>query len=263
MYHSVDGACDPRYARWCVSPATFRRHMAHLADGGYTVLTIGDIVDRIERGIALPERAVGLTFDDGLEDFATGAMPILREFSFPATLFVVAGLIGRTSEWLAPLGEGRRPMLTADAIRGLADEGIEIGGHSLSHPQLDVLSAAAAADEIVGSRQRLETVIGGPVRSFAYPHGFASRTTRRLAQLAGYRSAVRVRHALSSTDENRYGLSRLIITEAHDDAGFADCLAGRGLSLAPPADRLASDCFRFVRRIQYRLGGDRNTSTAA
>jgi peptidoglycan/xylan/chitin deacetylase (PgdA/CDA1 family) len=250
MYHSVGERKNPAYDMWCVSPQRLQEQFSALKQKGYAVLTVGDYVDRLQTGAALPAKFVVITFDDGLQDFLTGAFPILDRFGFPATLYVAAGLIGKTSVWLAPLGEGQRPMLTADELRFLARSGIEIGGHTMTHPELDVLAPKVATAEIQGSRQVLEDIIGAPVHSFAYPHGYNSAKTREIVRNAGYRSAVRVRHALSERDEGRFGLSRLIITEDLDADRFLALIRGSGIPVAPPQDRLIGTLWRTVRRLR-------------
>lgn len=250
MYHSVAALKNPAYDRWCVSPARFAEQLSVLAGTGYVAMTTGDYVDHLERGAALPEKVVIITFDDGLQDFLTGALPILGRFGFGATLYVTAGMIGKTGRWLAPLGEGNRPMLTAEEVRLVAAAGIEIGGHSMTHPELDTLTAAEALDEIGGSRRRLEDILAAPVRSFAYPHGYNSSQTQEIVRKVGYRSAVRVRHALSERNEARYGMSRLIITEDLDASRFLALIEGKGVPVAPPQERLAGRLWRTARRVR-------------
>ncbi|MEM9635021.1 MAG: polysaccharide deacetylase family protein [Pseudomonadota bacterium] len=253
MYHSVATDVDERYRTWSVTPERFSEHMQALADNGYAVLGISTALNRLDTGLPLPENVAILTFDDGLRDFLENAFPILNRHGFEATLYVVAGLISNNSSWLAPLGEGERPMLRPDEIKSLHANGIEIGAHSLSHPELDILDSAACERELRGSKSVLEEITGSKVEAFAYPHGYASPTTRQMAREAGFSSAVRVRHALSHTSENRFGLSRLIVTQDYDQAGLISLLKGKGIPTAPPQDRFAGTCWRLVRRIRNRL----------
>jgi peptidoglycan/xylan/chitin deacetylase (PgdA/CDA1 family) len=248
MYHSIDEQVSEGYSRWAVSSARFRLHMSVLAEDGYEVFTVSQLVELLQTGAQLPLKCAALTFDDGLRDFQTGAVPVLNQFGFAATLYVVAGLIGHTSRWLSPLREGERPMLDARELRDLSAAGIEIGAHSMTHPQLDLLRKEDAVSEICDSRHVLEDILGTSVNAFAYPHGYASRTTREIVRDAGFSSAVRVRHALSSSDEDLFGLSRLIITEDIDMSTLRALLQGEGVPLAPPQDRFVSGCWRFVRR---------------
>jgi peptidoglycan/xylan/chitin deacetylase (PgdA/CDA1 family) len=74
---------DPTY----ITPAFFRRRLERLRDGGYNVLPLAEALDRVESG-TLPPRSVAITFDDGTRDFAELAVPLLREFGMPATVYV-------------------------------------------------------------------------------------------------------------------------------------------------------------------------------
>lgn len=70
-----------------VQPAVFRERMALLKSGGYEVLPLDEAL-RLLHANRLPSRAVTITFDDGFHDFHKLAIPILREFEFPATVYV-------------------------------------------------------------------------------------------------------------------------------------------------------------------------------
>lgn len=66
-------------------------------------------------------------------------------------------------------------MMRPEHVQRLARSGMEIGAHTVTHPILARLDHASACAEIAGGRERLETVIGSPVRLFAYPNGVPSR----------------------------------------------------------------------------------------
>src|SRR6185503_6326745 len=70
-----------------ITPQIFRRRLEILAELGCSVLSLDDALIRLWAG-DLPPRSVVITFDDGFNDFAAQALPILREFGFPATLYL-------------------------------------------------------------------------------------------------------------------------------------------------------------------------------
>src|SRR5690606_36506277 len=89
-YHSVDPSGSPI----SIDRDAFRAHVRWLASGPIRVVDL-DVL------IALPPEtdAVSLTFDDGFENFASTAWPLLLDHGLPVTLFVVTGFVGRSNTW--------------------------------------------------------------------------------------------------------------------------------------------------------------------
>jgi peptidoglycan/xylan/chitin deacetylase (PgdA/CDA1 family) len=251
LYHSISAEATPEFQKWAVHPDTFAGHMAYLRDHRYAPVTVAQLAKAIiDPTAALPEQPVVITFDDGLADFYTGALPVLMNCRFAATLYITTGFVGRTSRWLSPLGEGNRPMLTWSQIAEIQAGGVECGAHTLSHPQLDIISRAAARNEIGRCKSRLEQQLGQPVETFAYPSGYYDVTLRRYVQEAGYLAACGVKHAMSTTTDDRFALARIVVTDTNDKSveSFARLLMGEGLPIAPTRRRLGTRGWRLVRR---------------
>ncbi|HWP02354.1 MAG TPA: polysaccharide deacetylase family protein [Gemmatimonadaceae bacterium] len=70
-----------------MSPATLERRMSYLRAHDYSVLPLGEALERLRDG-TLPPRAVAVTFDDGTHDFEVRARPILERYRIPATVYV-------------------------------------------------------------------------------------------------------------------------------------------------------------------------------
>jgi peptidoglycan/xylan/chitin deacetylase (PgdA/CDA1 family) len=77
-----------------IPPEQFRRRLVRLRERRCHVLPLGDALARLHAG-TLPPRSVALTFDDGTQDFAERAAPLLREFDVPATVYLATYYCGR------------------------------------------------------------------------------------------------------------------------------------------------------------------------
>lgn len=248
LYHSVSPEASSRYRRYCVSRQQFVAHMRCIRDEGYTPLGVSALRDAIATGALLPHRPVVLSFDDGLRDFFEGGLPVLSELGFPATLYVVAGLVGRTATWLRDEGEADRPLMTWAQLREAATLGIECGAHGLRHLPLDVLPARAYEDEIVAPKAILEDGLGQAVRTFAYPYGYHTSAIKARVREAGYDSACAVRHAMSHPTDDPYAMARLIVTSDVSTSTLAHWLAGHRLAVATSGERLRTKAWRQFRR---------------
>lgn len=180
MYHylrTVDAFNDPLGYRLSVAPELFAAQLNWLAAAGYTTVRM-ETVERCLRGEQIcPERAIALTFDDGYIDAHTTALPLLQEHGFVATFYIVSGFVGKTG------------YMGWDELRTLHDAGMEIGAHSMHHPDLTTLSYGAAYAEIMGSRQQLATELQISVASFCYPAGQFNGQIASIVRETGFTNA--------------------------------------------------------------------------
>jgi glycosyltransferase involved in cell wall biosynthesis len=99
-----------------------------------------------------------------------------------------------------------------DGVRALAAAGVEIGGHTVTHPILPRTAPDRARDEIAAGRAQIEAALGRPVTAFAYPNGDHDDATVRLVREAGFAWAFTVSDAPWDGDPLR--LPRRCVTEA-------------------------------------------------
>lgn len=251
LYHSVAETVAPRYSRWAVKPTAFAAQMAHLRRAGYQALTVTQLAQILtQMPTALPTKPVVITFDDGLADFYTDALPVLQQYELPATLYITTGYVEAQSRWLADLGEGHRAMMSWAQIAELPGYGIECGAHTHTHPQLDTLPRAQARHEITFSKRLLEEKLGRTVDSFAYPHGYHDRTVQQMVREAAFSSASAVKHAMSCTCDDRFALARIIIAGDTSIQHFARMVGGQGIAMSPKCERLETKLWRLFRQWQ-------------
>ncbi len=185
VYHSFDrgGSCVS------VTPERFREHLSIIKSMGYSTITASEMVAAIGGGKPIPEKSVVLTFDDGLWNNYEVAFPILTEFGFTATIFLVTGYTGRTSTWERTPGIPALPLLTWDKIREMESCGIDFQPHSVTHPHLTRLPDRDLERELRQSRGDIEDKLGKSAAIFCYPYGdYDTRVMDHLQRL-GFKAA--------------------------------------------------------------------------
>lgn len=184
LYHHVSGETP---AVTSVAPDRFRAHLDYLADNGFVVLPLGEIVDALRAGRSVPDNAVAITFDDAYRSVYTEAFPLLRRRGLPFSVFVNSEAIDA----------GYNNYMTWEQLREVAAAGAEIGNHSHSHAHLVRREPGESrrewrkrvTAEVVKARERLlEEIPGaeGAARLFAYPYGEYNEALRNLVAAQGY-----------------------------------------------------------------------------
>jgi peptidoglycan/xylan/chitin deacetylase (PgdA/CDA1 family) len=184
-YHDISDGRAPL----AIAPALFEEHLDSLVDSGATTLTVSSLAAALRSG-RVPERAVCLTFDDGYGSVAATAGPLLAERGLVATVYCVAGYLGRVNDWPSQPGwVERRPLASARALEELARSGFEIGAHGYHHQPLANAPDEDVRREVVTSRVMLADAIGVPVETFAYPYGLLPTSGVPTTVRAVYRAA--------------------------------------------------------------------------
>ncbi len=229
MYHSIGAEISPgrhAYFRTATTPGTFLRHMKTLRRRGVRTLTLSQAAFELANPSLAPAGpAVALTFDDAYLDFRTAAWPVLESLGMSATVFVSTAYMGRD------FPAGPRCMATADVL-ALARAGVEIGSHTVTHPQLVDVPRLRLWAELGQSHATLSGIVGHPVTSFSYPYRFPSERASFRRQLeaalveCGYRQGVTTTIGIADTACDSLFMRRLPINDDDDDALFAAKLDG-------------------------------------
>ncbi|MDD3078809.1 MAG: polysaccharide deacetylase family protein [Paludibacter sp.] len=119
--------------------------------------------------------AMALTFDDGFEAHYTYAYPVLKEHNIPATFFVNSGNLVHKGE----TQKGRYGFW--EDFKEMADNGYEIGSHSLTHPDLTSLPYNSIYEELEQDKENIESNIGKKCLSHAYPYCLNNEDVRNVA----------------------------------------------------------------------------------
>ena len=172
VYHRVANVShDP--LQLCVSPQNFKKQIIYLKKN-FNLIPLSQMVNNL-KSHKIKERAVAVTFDDGYSDNLYTALPILEEFNVPATIFITTGNIDSQEDFYWDKNTAKedrgRPM-TAEEIKKIASHPlIEIGAHTVHHPNLKKINTDKQEEEIMKSKIMLEKILDKKIFGFAYPFG--------------------------------------------------------------------------------------------
>jgi len=202
----------------CITVRAFESHLSWLRRLGYKSVSL-DLVAALaedpERGVAVPRRAFAITFDDGYRDNHDHAWPILANYGFVATIFVVSSAIGGDNGFDRLNTPESVPMLSATQIQEMHRGGVSFGSHTRSHPHdLVGLPPQTAEDEIQHSRREIEDIVQAPVHHFSYPYTRVHPRLEKQVREGGYRSAC----AGVGTSFKQFRLSRVFVSQRYGPA---------------------------------------------
>ncbi|MFV0136879.1 polysaccharide deacetylase family protein [Streptomyces sp. HMX87] len=244
MYHAVAVEPDDATRALSVTPEAFAEQMAVVADRGLTPVGTAELAAAWRSGRPLPERPVLVTFDDGYEGVHRHALPVLAEHGFPATLFVSTGWLRGPHD----TGGALDTMLDWAQVRDLAAAGVEIGGHSHSHPQLDRLDGDGLRFELIHCKEIIADQLGSAPSSFAYPYGYSDRRVRAAVRETGYAQALAVGNGLARRRQGPYALRRVTVRRSTGIEEFARLVEGRAIGRTFARDRALTKGYALVRR---------------
>lgn len=216
-----------------VRPERFRAQIELLLEAGFQFVTVAELA-RLAAVGEPPAGYAAISFDDGMRNNYSTALPILSEYGIVATVYVTIGFIGGKSPWIGAASD--RSMLDEQEIRELAAAGWELGAHTMTHPDLCELDYESARREIHDSKVALEAIAGVPVETFAYPFGRYNQTAIAAAAASELAAAV----ATGRGGRGPYELQRAMIGAADPMAIVMLKLADRyePLLQLPPIDLL-------------------------
>lgn len=203
-----------------VTPAQFEAQLDWLARNHYRVLRLGELIGFLAGREPLPLRSVVITIDDGYESVHRHALPLLRKYGFPATVFIYTDFVGA------------RDAMGWAQLRELADSGLfDIQAHSKTHRNLvqrtptetDTEYRLAVDGELRLSRAVLERRLasaGVQVRHFAYPYGNANDLVLDSMRRNGFDIGVTVHPGGNAFFAHPLLLRRTMIFGDHDLDAF-------------------------------------------
>jgi peptidoglycan/xylan/chitin deacetylase (PgdA/CDA1 family) len=204
-----------------VLKTAFEEQMRFLKENGYCVITLDKLVDFLNFNDQIPDKSVVITFDDGWRSFYDFAFPVLKDYGFPATLFVYPDFIGN------------KEALSWGQITELAENGIDIQCKIQTPRHMAKLGKKgsfkayfeALEREVFQSKGLIEQKLNRECKYVAYPQGATSNLVTAMLKKSGYHAAFTTKQGSNPFFVNDYMINRSVISGEFDIDQFKNNLA--------------------------------------
>lgn len=200
-YHSIQKSGENELM---MDPKLFRSHLQWLKDNGYTSLTMEEFYNYIKYNTQVPEKSVVITFDDGYIDNYTNAMPIINEFDFDTTIFMVSDFVGNPN------------FLTESQLKELEKNKINIESHTANHLELAKLPKEKQREELQQSKDSLNNLLDEKIEYVAYPYGSYNDDTKNITREIGYKMGFSTDSGWASGDDDLFSIPRVYLSDFYD-----------------------------------------------
>lgn len=197
VYHRFG---DTRFPSTNISINDFEKHLQYLKQEGYQVLNLEDAVESFYKEEKVADKVIALTIDDGYQSFFSGALPLLRKYEFPATVFINTASVGNPDymDW--------------DQIKKLPRYGIQIGNHSHSHDHFvnsqDAEIVENFHEDLKKSHELFSQHLGYIPTVYAYPYGEFRSEMVNILKGYNYQAAVAQNSGVIYQGSNFFALPR-------------------------------------------------------
>jgi len=208
MYHSISSGNQLRVPKkQAVAELTYlKRHH-------YQTLTTAQAIRALTTNTVPQKKVVWITLDDAYLDNRK-LLPTLKKYQQHVTINAITGFTHKSNH------------LSLAQMRAMKATGrVDFASHTVQHLDLNALTAAQQKQELVASKQWLDTNLKQNTQMLCYPAGRANKTTHKLAKKAGYKLALTTQEGFAKLSEGRYNLSRLRVEPGISTATFADLIA--------------------------------------
>jgi len=205
MYHRFG---ESEYPATNINLEQFDAHLAEIKSGGYNVLPLGTLVDKLKAGENIPDKTLAITIDDGYASIYHYAYLKFKKAGIPFTVFLSTDPIDRA--YAGYMNWKQLKEMTADPL-------VTIGAHTASHIHMAAASPARLGDQMSRSIERIEKELGQRPDLFAFPYGEASLKAISVVRGFGMKAAFGQHSGAIGSKDNPYYLARFALNEKYGD----------------------------------------------
>jgi len=211
QYHHISSLTP---AATSLNPERFEQQLNALEQGGFVVMALPDLLNKIQSGEPLRDKTVAITFDDGYKSVYEVAYPMLKKRGWPFTVFVVPGVIEKK----------QAHSMTWQQIAALSEGGVTIANHSYHHEHLirklknetELQWQQRVLEDIKKAELLIEVKTGQHHQLFAWPYGEYTGPLSDILKDSGYRAVAQYSGAIDK-ESNFLALPRFTFNQFYSD----------------------------------------------
>jgi peptidoglycan/xylan/chitin deacetylase (PgdA/CDA1 family) len=233
-----------------ITPKQLKAQFKFFKKNGYHPITAAQFVEYQQNPELFPEKPLVLTFDDGPKNHYSKAFRLLKRFRWKGTFFVYTHVVAEKSD----------TQITWKELKKMANAGMDIQSHTLSHPFLTKMSASGGMDylewlkqELEGSKNLLQEKLERPVFLLAYPYGWYNNFVEKLAFQAGYQGVFTVNYGINRPDPVERRFSRFVIDNTMDLDTIKSFLTVKPLQLEILTPQDGATIASEITEIKFRI----------
>lgn len=182
-----------------VDAKRFEAQIRYLYENGYKTISMDEYFSLRKARKAISDKSLIISFDDGHYSNYYIAYPVLRKYGYTAIFFVVASKVD--SEF----------HMTREQLVEMAEFGMEIGSHGLTHEYLPLLDVDEIKFELFESKKKLEAMIKRRVQYFAFPGGHYNTKVLGILNKIGYTGSCSCKLGVNGINTSPHLLRRIEI----------------------------------------------------
>jgi peptidoglycan/xylan/chitin deacetylase (PgdA/CDA1 family) len=221
LYHHINSHAGDTVT---VTPQVFAGQMSYLKAAGYRALSVAELLDHISGICPVQQKSMLLTFDDGWLDNYLFAYPVLMQYLFRATFFLVTDRVNAVKITVLPAsvprheeskrlikeGAADRVVMGWDLVRRLQSDGLmELYSHTATHRRCPDLTDAELAAELAVSKAVLEAELDRGCACLCWPYGQYDDRTVAAAGAAGYKALFTTINGFTETGSDLRQIRRI------------------------------------------------------
>ena len=228
VYHRFG---DTRYQSTNVDINVLKKHFNYIRDNNYKVVSLKDIVDKVDKKEAIPNNWVAISIDDNFKSFYENAFELFKKHKYPFTIFIYA----------KATNDRYNDYMTWEQLKEVAKYA-DIGVHSYSHSHLTRLSKKKLKEDIYKSHKLIKNKLNlKEILFYTYPYGEYNEEIKNLLIKKGYKAIFNQNAGAIAKFSEIYDLDRIGISNDSDLEKKLNIKALNGKIISPssyPNDKI-------------------------